>query len=239
MPKIDLSEWAKRIDPTRFWAKVKCVDPQECWEWQGSVNREGLPYGRFYLSKTKVCRAHRFAYVIQNGSIPSDLMVCHSCDNPRCCNPAHLWLGTNQDNVDDCRAKNRQSGSADAARHARRFKKHGPAHRQASLTPEMVREIRSSPLRVSDLAKKFGVSKHVISRCRKGQTYPEWSLERPTQERPSNEAEIAQAIASGMSLAETRKRFGVSINTIHRACKKQGLSAYISELEAKQTEKTT
>jgi hypothetical protein len=72
----------------------------DCWEWQGYVDKLG--YGR--LGKK---RAHRMSYEKHKGPIPAGLMVCHSCDNRKCINPEHLWIGTQTDNMRDMAAKGR------------------------------------------------------------------------------------------------------------------------------------
>lgn len=73
--------------------------PSDCWEWTG--NRDHKGYGRFQLETRTSDRAHRVTYRFKNGQIPEGLIVRHKCDNPPCCNPAHLELGTVQDNVMD------------------------------------------------------------------------------------------------------------------------------------------
>lgn len=87
----------------RFWEKVEKTEG--CWKWRASVNQRG--YGRFGVSSGKGVNAHRVSWVIHNGQIPGDLFVCHKCDNPPCCNPEHLFLGTRQQNVDDMILKKR------------------------------------------------------------------------------------------------------------------------------------
>lgn len=95
----------------RFWSKVdKSGGPAACWPWTASVDPKG--YGQFaYADGTRRSgRAHRVAWILANGPISAGMSVCHSCDNPPCCNPAHLWLGTNADNVADRVRKGRSSG---------------------------------------------------------------------------------------------------------------------------------
>lgn len=88
----------------RFWEKVDVGGPDECWEWQGNFYHTG--YG--YLNQGyKHRRAHRLAYEFAHGPIPHGLFVLHSCDNPACCNPAHLRVGTQKDNMSDCAARGR------------------------------------------------------------------------------------------------------------------------------------
>jgi hypothetical protein len=87
----------------RFWERVDVRGPDECWPWKAGKNGG---YGTFWIGAKRV-KAHRFAYELVKGPIPAGQKVCHSCDNPSCCNPAHLWPGTDLDNMKDCIAKGR------------------------------------------------------------------------------------------------------------------------------------
>jgi hypothetical protein len=115
-------------------AEIRAILGQEprnrkgCWERQGGT-RSG--YGIIgYQGRTRT--AHRVAWEVFNGPIPDRLHVCHKCDNRRCCNPEHLFLGTQQQNIDDMFAKGRQSTSEQRATHG-----------NARLSPEDVRAIRA------------------------------------------------------------------------------------------------
>ncbi len=94
------------MEISEFWTWVGIGDPDECWEWT-RMRRQGThPYGLLYVNNRQR-RAHRIAWELANGPIPDGIEVCHRCDNPPCCNPAHLFLGTQRDNMDDCVAKGR------------------------------------------------------------------------------------------------------------------------------------
>lgn len=92
-----------------FWKRVDKRGDDECWPWIGYTNERG--YGRIRLNGKPgiLLYAHRLAWEIANGTMAGDLHVCHSCDNPTCVNPKHLWVGTNADNMRDRNSKGRQA----------------------------------------------------------------------------------------------------------------------------------
>jgi hypothetical protein len=118
----------------RLWSKIQRGAEGSCWEWQGYRERarggSGAGYGRWRYRFKRSLLAHRAVWMDVKGPIPEGMCVCHSCDNPPCCNPAHLFLGTPGDNARDMSVKGRKASVA------------GAAHPMAKLTDESVREIR-------------------------------------------------------------------------------------------------
>ena len=120
-----------------------------CMEWTRSCDRDGYGYVQ---TSGKLKRAHRVAFERANGPIPEGKWVLHRCDNPKCVNPAHLFLGDNRSNVDDKVAK---------GRHA-----FGERNGRANLTEADIRQIRFDYAlgeRQVDLAKRYGVHQTHIS----------------------------------------------------------------------------
>lgn len=80
----------------RFWAKVDTKTENECWEWTASKNNKG--YGQFAINKIAKS-THRISYTIHKGEIPDTMSICHTCNNPPCVNPKHLYIGTDTQNM--------------------------------------------------------------------------------------------------------------------------------------------
>jgi len=94
------------IEPhaNRFNAKVSREG--NCWEWQAAIKDNG--YGYFRISKEMgMISAHKAAWILANDEVPHGMYICHSCDNRRCCNPSHLWIGSAKQNQMDMASKGR------------------------------------------------------------------------------------------------------------------------------------
>lgn len=135
----------------RFWSKVNIGSEAECWNWKASVNSTGR--GAYSIGRKNI-KAHRMAWELTNGEIPAGLLVCHRCDNGKCCNPSHLFLGTYADNFHDMMAKGRKKILR------------GEEDPKSKLTTKQVIEIRKlyRPWKYSQfrLAREFGVSRSTI-----------------------------------------------------------------------------
>ena len=127
----------------------------ECWEWTGSLYKDG--YGVFCVGGGKNERAHRYSWEHHRGAIPSELFVLHKCDNRKCVNPDHLFVGTQAENCNDTAEK----GRVNPVR--------GEANHNSKLTERDVKDARVIHARggpgsgVRALARRFGISGPVMS----------------------------------------------------------------------------
>lgn len=146
----------------RFWVKVGRQDAG-CWEWLASLDSRG--YGNFGVPRNDgsgrflMQRAHRVSWQLTHGDIPRGMVVCHSCDNRRCVNPGHLFLGTQGDNMADCVSKSRLGNRS------------GEFNSRARLTATQVKKIREDTASLAVLAARYGVSKSTVHGVRSGKTW--------------------------------------------------------------------
>lgn len=168
------SEHRSLASPERFWVNLDKLE-SGCWKWKGTPMIEG-GYGRLRIPGG-IIKAHRWAWQLINGAIPDGMMVCHTCDNPICVNPEHLFLGTAYDNMRDMADKGRAAGST----------RKGEAHPMALITWEQAREMRRrygytgsykrAPNGVTQkqLAEEFGVNVSLVRAVVTGDTWKEGS----------------------------------------------------------------
>lgn len=144
------------IQTARFWGKVDSGTDFQCWPWTGTQNVAG--YGRMVVESTLI-PAHRIAYTLINGEIPSGQLVRHRCDNPICCNPKHLETGSYQDNSDDAVQRGRTA--------------YGVKNSRSKLTEEQIKYIRTNPdkLLQKEIAAMFGMATSSISYIVNGRSW--------------------------------------------------------------------
>lgn len=136
-------------DQTRFWTHIVRRGDDECWGWRGTT-RDG--YGRTHF-KGRLENANRIAWILANGPIPRGIFVLHTCDNRPCCNPNHLFLGTNVDNMRDMAIKGRAP---------------------SKLTIDQVKEIKrllERGVRHKDIGAEFGVGRACIQAIFSGRNW--------------------------------------------------------------------
>lgn len=146
----------------RFWRQVDVLDDNSCWNWNGKSLIRG--YGVIGLGGRKRGKilSHRASWIIANGEIPTNqsehhgFVVMHTCDNRLCCNPKHLKLGTQRDNVQDMINKNR--GSTPDLK--------GEKHPNSRFTEDDIKYIRSSKKTNADLGREFSCARQVIGNIR-------------------------------------------------------------------------
>ena len=147
---LPLSVWGQR-----YLSKVVQYDVG-CWGWTGST-REG--YGRLGLNSGQGIDAHRLSWLLHHGPIPSGLHVLHTCDNPPCTRPDHLFVGSRSTNMQDMHAKGRQGSN----------RVRGDQHPQAKAIPEAeIHRLRALGLTQSAIASVVGISQSHVSKVLRG-----------------------------------------------------------------------
>lgn len=136
----------------RFYSRFNLDPDTGCWNWSGFLSKLG--YGSIVINK-KLVLAHRASYELHKGEIPIGLCVCHTCDNPSCVNPEHLFLGTHKENTQDMIRKGRKNPAR------------GEAHPNAKLTAAQVQEILRDNRPNKEVAKEYNVDRTAIQHIRK------------------------------------------------------------------------
>jgi len=138
----------------KFWSN--CKEQGECLIWTGHINEDG--YGQLKRNY-KTYRAHRYAWELINGTIPQGMLVCHVCDNRKCANPDHLFLGTYKDNMQDASRKGRLN---------HKNQRKGSQCKQAKLNESQVLVIRQRLVSesISSIAKEYQISVRAIRRIK-------------------------------------------------------------------------
>jgi hypothetical protein len=145
----------------RFWSKVnRTQDVRACWEWLASTTHNG--YGQFKVQNRSL-RTNRVAWELTYGAIPQGLFVLHTCDNPACCNPFHLELGTHEKNMHDMKIRKRAAcGDKNGSRlHPERLVRGNdhPARKSPWMVGEMNGEARLNELQVKSIREQYSLRK--------------------------------------------------------------------------------
>lgn len=147
------------MEANEFWQQVNIAGPDECWLWQGKTSSKG--YGLVEVNG-KLTNAHRHAFELVNGPLPPDILVCHSCDTPLCCNTNHHWLGSHKENARDRDSKGRRKPLT------------GTRHGRSKFSDVDIADIRmalSQGESLRRIANRYGTNKAVISRIKRNKTY--------------------------------------------------------------------
>ncbi len=187
----------------KFWKSVVRT-PGKCWKWPRWLDKNG--YGRFEFCPgdglTYRLRSHRASYFFSTGILlPSDVLVCHHCDNPSCVNPEHLFRGTGQDNMDDMNNKSRG---------------------RSKLTNDQIVQIRQLlqediKLTYTHLAKQFHVNRPTINAIANYVSWPSLDvgpIPKRSKVNDQDRKHIKELFASGVSARKIGLTFGICHHTV-------------------------
>lgn len=193
--------------PERFGLQMKMTE--ECWIWAAGLDADG--YGRFrgVYEGMQYTRAHRYSWALHNRqNIPKGMLVCHRCDNPRCVNPDHLFLGTDSDNMRDKIAKNRHNVPK------------GELNRRAILTEAQALAILGDPRPYAQIAADYGVTAPTIGSIKNRESWAHLEVEVVKNSAPRanrkgkgtkiTEADVREILKAEKSGTELAEQFGVS-----------------------------
>lgn len=199
----------------RFWSKVDMrANVDLCWEWSSAKDLDG--YGLFQISgKTK--RAHRLSYFLHYKVDPIKKLICHTCDNPSCVNPFHLFAGSPKDNTKDCILKNRRNTQK------------GEDSGGAKLSESQVREIfylyQNKKANQEELSKMFGVSAKNISKIITGSRWKHLGIILPKETKKMISSEtvlkIRELNMGGHSYEQIAEKYNLHRATVWNICTKR------------------
>jgi hypothetical protein len=185
----------------------KVIKKDGCWDWVGVVDKDG--YGLFPSGYHRTMRANRFSFLMHYGDLPKNILVCHHCDNPRCTNPEHLFLGTAKINSMDAKNKKRTTlGSKNA---------------QTKLTENDVLEIRrllTTYIQSKEICLKYDISSTTLNNIKTGKSWKHIPVNSnlivDRRFKLNDEAVfyIKKALNIGISISRIAKDFNVSIGCI-------------------------
>ena len=203
----------EKLDERRLWSKINILSDDKCWEWQGAKTTAG--YGVIRINY-ELNYAHRLAWMLKNkAEIPKKGVICHRCDNPSCCNPNHLFLGTQADNIRDAAKKDRMPK--------------GEVHHMSSISKDDVRHIRYlgyTNMSKKKIGEKFGISRQAVTDilCKRtwGHIDPEWEppakkskgAAHPNAKLTEEDIRSIRRLTKSMSIRAIARKFNVSRGTI-------------------------
>lgn len=200
----------------KLFDKVFCgtdqLDPDDCWEWKSGRARAGAGIMRLKMEdgdKVTVM-VSRVSYMLVNGIVGSDTLVCHSCDNPPCFNPNHLFPGTYEDNVHDM------------IRKGRKVVKRGMENPTSILTDDDVLEIikmRDDGKTGIEIARSFDIPDSAVYRILNGKLWigvTGIKRKNPLLEKWERSQEILRLSTDGMTTRDIADRFGMSVSRVNR-----------------------
>ena len=198
----------------KFWYFVDVKGEDDCWEWTGTLYRQG--YGRFYHRDTVEVKSHRVSFLINFGEIPLDSLIYHKCNNRKCVNPKHIYAGSITSNMEDLSSSGVLKGEKNS---------------QAKLTEELVIKIREEYFHTFEntrsLAKRYNVSQPLISKIVRGIS---WShVEGPTGKQvsdyvwvsPQDRMDIKNLRSTVSSVREISVKYNRCESTIRRILKRK------------------
>lgn len=194
----------------RFWAMVDRRGADDCWEWTGFRLPSGYGVFRIEPGAGGTAPASRASWTINKGPIPDSLHVLHRCDNPPCVNPAHLFLGTHDDNMKDMAAKGRATPQC------------GSVHVLAKLTEDQAEAVFSDPRSYREIATDYGIPIARVHGIKSGGNWRHIAPDQPRQRRQKDwtpaetKAEIIRRHLAGETQSALAKEFDLDPSSISR-----------------------